>query len=695
MASHELLRFLAENRLPQTTRLNVSPVPVSSITVGCTPRRRGGLGISSATSLYRGRVTRLLLGLLRDPSLGGERPSHFTSMCLNVGYAAGPHVDRYNSGPSFVVGLGNYEGGELFVQDGRGTAEWKGVKGLGTLCDIRQTFVRFSGSCVHAVKAFSGNRVSVVYFSVPLERCKDDCAAHLAALGFPVYDPRCSQALQPALASPGFRIFICSSRRASGVSKDTLNALFSDGSLPPQCVTMCLRDEVDREDYRHLPLHTIMCSRAGTPPEHTGDDRGGVTGLPEQRAACLRYAPPGSWLLFVDDDVRGFTFLSRPDVTDVTDVTTASECARTHPSEADDPIGYAEEGRAYHRSEEPTAGQTGVCAPTLARMSLRDLILFGFLASQNAKVRLWGLNTSSATRNLRDNISYRPGLVNGYFFGVIRAEAEEPALILSNAEHGAGEDIERSLRYCATEGGVLRLNFATVLARVRSNAGGLQSTFASPSDRLAAHGRVLAKLYAELPQLIELADHSPNGCRFLNPRRIAPPQLSPELSREVSRELGLRDDDASDPLTPTDGDDVSGADVDDSTPPLAVTQVPQIPQIPQIRRREDRAYHRRETQTTHENADVRSGGITPFDRQASSYSCSQCAKCYTRKAGLDHHKATAHSICEVARVPCPLCGRAFLKKKDAMTHWRAKRCNAKRGKYSPVYIPQIDAGAST
>ena len=37
-------------------------------------------------------------------------------------------------------------------------------------------------------------------------------------------------------------------------------------------------------------------------------------------------------------------------------------------------------------------------------MSLSDIIMYGFLVAQREKVSLWGLNTSSADRNLRDNI---------------------------------------------------------------------------------------------------------------------------------------------------------------------------------------------------------------------------------------------------------------------------------------------------
>ena len=36
---------------------------------------------------------------------------HFTSIQLNKNYLSAMHVDKGNAGPSYIVGLGNFEGG--------------------------------------------------------------------------------------------------------------------------------------------------------------------------------------------------------------------------------------------------------------------------------------------------------------------------------------------------------------------------------------------------------------------------------------------------------------------------------------------------------------------------------------------------------------------------------------------------------
>ena len=58
---------------------------------------------------------------------------YYTSIQLNRNYAAALHTDSNNRGHSFIVGLGNYTGGSLYVKD-------EGV------LDIHNTFVGFNGN---------------------------------------------------------------------------------------------------------------------------------------------------------------------------------------------------------------------------------------------------------------------------------------------------------------------------------------------------------------------------------------------------------------------------------------------------------------------------------------------------------------------------------------------------------------------
>ena len=128
-----------------------------------------------------------------------------------------------------------------------------------------------------------------------------------------------------------------------------------------------------------------------------------------------------------------------------------------------------------------------------------------------------GLNTSSDHCNLRDNVSRKLGLSNGYFFGIIHRPSS-PELFVSDKVGGAREDIERSQRFYV-QGGVLRLNGFTAVARTWTNAGGLQVTFSSCVERKAAHDFVLASLKAEFPELLELNENLPNRMKFFHRSR--------------------------------------------------------------------------------------------------------------------------------------------------------------------------------
>ena len=79
--------------------------------------------------------------------------------------------------------------------------------------------------------------------------------------------------------------------------------------------------------------------------------------------------------------------------------------------------------------------------------------------------------------------------MNGYCYGVIQGAQPVP-LLRSDARGGAAEDIERSLRYCADHGGILRLNWACAQARVPTNTGALQDHF-TKAERAAARDAVV------------------------------------------------------------------------------------------------------------------------------------------------------------------------------------------------------------
>ncbi len=476
-----LLAFVRESSLPKTVRADVASEPVCSVTVGAVDKRSDGYGISAATLLHRGYFMRLLHNVVQDAGLRGSAPPFYTSVCLNVGFAARFHVDSRNEGRSFIVSGGDYTGGELFCE-GPGDDVWHAEEELnvqgrairagaavtGTDYDIRRSWFQFDGSILHAVRPFAGERVNIVYFRAPRQKITAALSSKLRALGFPLpVRPLC------ALRWPSpYHIYICSTRRSGTIAHHTLRVLFQDASIAPEDVTLCVRDGVDVGSYMQFGLNIIVDEVAAqeTP----------TFGLPEQRRLCLVGRSHGSWNLFVDDDVI-----------------------------------------SIHRLE------------STEWMSLHDLILLGFLTAEQEDVRLWGCNSSGDARNLRDNVSHGLGLICGYFWGVFH-DAKNPTPKLSDAVQGAGEDIERSLRFYHG-GGIVRINFACAQAKTWCNDGGLQESFANDRRiRESAHDYVVLGLCREYPELLIYDPSRPNRCSFRSACSAA--TVAPRKTQQESKE---------------------------------------------------------------------------------------------------------------------------------------------------------------
>ena len=100
--------------------------------------------------LYRN--TRLLL-ILHDPKF------KFTTIQYNKNQQAAKHKDGRNVGVSYIIGLGNYTGGELFVYDENDENPVKH--------DIKNKFYSFNGSThFHETAPFKGERYTMVFFNV-------------------------------------------------------------------------------------------------------------------------------------------------------------------------------------------------------------------------------------------------------------------------------------------------------------------------------------------------------------------------------------------------------------------------------------------------------------------------------------------------------------------------------------------------
>eukprot|EP00930_Biecheleria_cincta_P049347 TRINITY_DN34561_c0_g1_i1.p1 TRINITY_DN34561_c0_g1~~TRINITY_DN34561_c0_g1_i1.p1 ORF type:complete len:477 (+),score=62.96 TRINITY_DN34561_c0_g1_i1:190-1620(+) len=180
---------------PNFTRKNVMPAGqeyVQGLMLGLYVYG-GSVGLSAKTSKHPW-LTKLLIGALR--AVAADFP--FTSIQLNYNYASRPHVDKNNLGTSFIVGLGDYTGGELWVHDESGDSKWtmRGEQDVtafyhvgrelnGQSLQIRNAWTIFDGNKLHWTNEFEGERYSVIYFtSDRYETAPEDVRNRMYEAGF-------------------------------------------------------------------------------------------------------------------------------------------------------------------------------------------------------------------------------------------------------------------------------------------------------------------------------------------------------------------------------------------------------------------------------------------------------------------------------------------------------------------------------
>ena len=230
---------------------------------------------------------------------------------------------------------------------------------------------------------------------------------------------------------------------------------------------------------------------------------------------------------------------------------------------------------------------------------------------------------------------------------------------------GAAEDIERSLRYCADHGGILRLNWACAQARVRTNAGGLQDQL-TKAERSAAHDAVVRLLCAEFPALLAAKAGAPNGCVF---------------RRGAERAVTSGDGDASDANDASHNTDASG--VSDAPSEGGRVSLSRARPASEAARSDsgDDAYERRplSARSASESVAAPRPACAPSRRRVAA-ACVYCSRVFARPQSLAHHIAYEHSEQPPPKHECPRCGRLFRQKKDALAHLRGQRCGARRGR---------------
>lgn len=128
-------------------------------------------------------VTRLLCRFLEDnppAGLNHRMRFPFSTICINRNYAAKRHRDRNNMGMSIVRAFGNFTGGRLrYWPEDPGASMAPDPETLdaknGVPLIVKGRSVVVDSTKAHEVEPFSGNRYSLVYFTIPnFQRCSQE-----------------------------------------------------------------------------------------------------------------------------------------------------------------------------------------------------------------------------------------------------------------------------------------------------------------------------------------------------------------------------------------------------------------------------------------------------------------------------------------------------------------------------------------
>ena len=174
-------------------RVNVIPEGeqwVFSDTLGLLRDRCGKYLLSGPTRAYP-QVVRLVNRWMKG-NVNSAIDFCFTSISVNMDYAAKLHRDSNNCGPSVCKAVGDFEGGRLgYFADDDNTMELPKLKAdhkeEAVYLDVKSDFQLFDGNRAHWVEPFDGKRLSFVFFSVrKYWKTKPSVLAELQERRFPL-----------------------------------------------------------------------------------------------------------------------------------------------------------------------------------------------------------------------------------------------------------------------------------------------------------------------------------------------------------------------------------------------------------------------------------------------------------------------------------------------------------------------------
>ena len=164
--------------------------------------------VASVNTRRRPNLTQTLVNFARR-SVGAD--FKFTSIQVNKNYLSALHVDKNNHGDSYIIGVGDYADGELWVQN-------EGA------VNCRHRWQRFNGNFPHCTLPYAGTRYTLIFFTQQSYKLlgrglgvyDDGHRALLEGLGFPLppADLPPKHLYEPAVVRVGFGRIVISETEA-------------------------------------------------------------------------------------------------------------------------------------------------------------------------------------------------------------------------------------------------------------------------------------------------------------------------------------------------------------------------------------------------------------------------------------------------------------------------------------------------
>jgi hypothetical protein len=159
----DLLESLRNLKFPRCTRKNISDKSYEGFVLGKVISWAGKGEIAGYRKIISRKTKMEKFKDVYEETLKYMKENNsefiFTSIQYNKNQQCKKHLDKNNVGVSLIIGLGDYEGGELIVYDEHGNNPVKH--------DIKNKPLKFNGSKYwHETAEFVGERYTMVFYSI-------------------------------------------------------------------------------------------------------------------------------------------------------------------------------------------------------------------------------------------------------------------------------------------------------------------------------------------------------------------------------------------------------------------------------------------------------------------------------------------------------------------------------------------------